>query len=762
MVMTQRPDDAPRLSPGLLRYARDHGVRVQLDGLSTPEVRELGTALGHGVLSRRSAERLRDHTGGSPVHLRALLEEVAVEELHGTAGVLPPPPSFARLVRAATIGCSDATRQLLNAAAVLGMQCPLREVAAVAQLGDPLQLLEEALLTQLVEARSDNAGGWLVAFKHPLIRSAMYHDVGPASLQRLHARAALVVGEPERLAHRVTAAGDEPDSELVPLLLEQEREEMRRARPVSAADRLLAAARLSPPGNEQDLLLLRAVGLLLDAGEASEAAAFGARISATPDTTRRRIVQARLAWMAGRHDEAEALAGSIWKDAAAIERVAAAAVLAQIRILRDDSGGAVRLATQALAGGPSSPAQSSEIRGIQAIASAFGGQAGESLRLLEDLAQAPSAVPVERHPELSARGMIRMITDDLPGGRADLRECASVRRGWAPSPRALVALGGLAEAEYRCGAWDDSLTRARRAIALVTDTGQAWLCALVHATAVFVLAGRGMWEEAEAHVRAATEAANALSDQASIACAADAAVHLASCRGDAAGVVAAAERLWSAPPGAAREPGLFGWEGQYAAALVALGHLDEAEAVLVVLASLAERRGRRSTMAVVARVRGELNAARGALPAALDAFEAAVTIGCGAASVLDQALAQAAYGRSLRRAGRRRAAGERLRMAQVVLAGLGARPFLARCNSELAACGLAIDGSAGRSGVRLTTQEQAVSTLVCSGRTNREVAAELVLRQDHRIPPRQRLPQARRLLPHPAGCAPQWEPTPAR
>ena len=53
-----------------------------------------------------------------------------------------------------------------------------------------------------------------------------------------------------------------------------------------------------------------------------------------------------------------------------------------------------------------------------------------------------------------------------------------------------------------------------------------------------------------------------------------------------------------------------------------------------------------------------------------------------------RALVELAYGQVLRRAGQRRAAAERLQAARDRFAGLRARPYLERCERELAACGL--------------------------------------------------------------------------
>jgi hypothetical protein len=63
-------------------------------------------------------------------------------------------------------GCPDRARRLLTAAAMLGVRCPLTWAAAVGQVEEPLQALEEASGTKLVDARSDG-DGWVVAVRPP-------------------------------------------------------------------------------------------------------------------------------------------------------------------------------------------------------------------------------------------------------------------------------------------------------------------------------------------------------------------------------------------------------------------------------------------------------------------------------------------------------------------------------------------------------------------------------------------------------------------
>src|SRR6185295_16067205 len=92
----------------------------------------------------------------------------------------------------------------------------------------------------------------------------------------------------------------------------------------------------------------------------------------------------------------------------------------------------------------------------------------------------------------------------------------------------------------------------------------------------------------------------------------------------------------------------------------------------------------------------------------------------------EQALAEDAYGRFLRRAGERRQAAAHLQAARATYIRLDCHPFAEDCDRELAACGLP-GHRAVRRHLGLTPQELAVARLVAAGRANREVAAELVV-----------------------------------
>ena len=204
--------------------------------------------------------------------------------------------------------------------------------------------------------------------------------------------------------------------------------------------------------------------------------------------------------------------------------------------------------------------------------------------------------------------------------------------------------------------------------------------------------------------------------------------HVAWAKGDHADVVRALEVLLPlAEVEVLREPGIVGWQELYAEALVSLGRLDEAEAVLAPYERLATERDRRSAMSRAARVRGGVESARGHREEAAAAFTASLAHLEGLPMPFERALTELEFGSLLRRAGKRSLAASRLRAAREGLSTLGARPFLERCDRELAACGLGPARPRHLEPTRLTPQESSVVRLVVSGKSNREIASELVV-----------------------------------
>jgi Response regulator containing a CheY-like receiver domain and an HTH DNA-binding domain len=199
-------------------------------------------------------------------------------------------------------------------------------------------------------------------------------------------------------------------------------------------------------------------------------------------------------------------------------------------------------------------------------------------------------------------------------------------------------------------------------------------------------------------------------------------------RGDADAVLDALEPVRRFPHrDATDEPGFWPWQDLYADALVAVGRVDEADTFLGPHEERAAQRGRRTTVARLARSRGRVEAAAGRTDRAEAAFARALAATEHLDVPFERARIELAAGQFLRRAGQRRRAADLLGAAERRFTVLGALPYAERCAKELAASGLKPTARLDRDRAELTAQELVVVRLAAAGRSNRKVADELVV-----------------------------------
>jgi hypothetical protein len=247
----------------------------------------------------------------------------------------------------------------------------------------------------------------------------------------------------------------------------------------------------------------------------------------------------------------------------------------------------------------------------------------------------------------------------------------------------------LSRANYLTGDWDEAAVAAERAVSLLEETGHEWLRPVAHWAAVCVPANRGDGSTAEDHARrAAVNGAEGADYELMIVASSLARAECASAVDDHHTVLHALEPVRAITPRhGVDEPGFWPWQHLYAEALVGVGRLVEAAAFLVPHETLAEARGRRSSVARLARVRGELESAAGRHDMADVAFAHGLAALDGLSRPFERALLELANGQQLRHRGLRRAGVSLLETARERFSALGADPYVARCDMELTGSG---------------------------------------------------------------------------
>ena len=732
-VLTARPAELARLGEGWSRFASGdyRASRVRLGGLAAGEIAVLGRALGAAELSGRAAARLAEHTGGSPLYCRVLLEETNPADWHdcdlGTEGPHTPPAlSGMLLVRVSKL--TGSAQDLIRAAAVLGRAASLGQAASLAGLGDPVPALDEAVSMGLVRQEQGAEGNRLV-FTHPLVHRAIYDSVGPATRRTLHQQAAGLAGSDDALAHRFAAATG-PQQGLAADLEAAGRRAGARGGLAQAAALLAQAAAMSPAEADRERLLLDALDALVSCGDVAAAQRLGRRVAQLCPSARRSALLGQVDLMAGRTQSAETNLTSAWQDHdRAREPLVGAKAAVQMIFCCGLSGRleeAITWGERAVGAAATDVTVRRHALGALAIALGSGHRGADALGRLGFLASVPAEVPLELTDVLVNRGMVRVMTEDLAGAAADLSAAADRLRSGVPLRYAGQCLGYLAEAEYRLGNWDDAVVHGELAVSLARDADCRWDYSFVHAFATPVPAARGEWAVAAGHVAEAGAAARESGTGMAITAWATARAALAVAQGDHDEVLRAAATVRQT--GRAQFFGslvLYGWRPLEVGALIGSGQLKQAARALAELRGSLTAASPPALRVAAESLRGSLAIERGDADGAEHAFASAWRHGRALGQPFAVSRLELADGQRLRRAGRRPEAIARLRCARTRLASLGARPYLAACDAELAACGVQVTGEGMPETLGLTPSELAVARLVATGRSNREAAAEL-------------------------------------
>ena len=700
---------------------------VVLGGLPPTAARKL---LGHHYpdLVDTVADALTRATGGVPLALVEVPRLLSESQRRGLVPLVDPVPVGTRVQEAFRRTLATLPRACLDALVVLAADergSPEALATALENLGSSVNALEPAMRAAVVR----EVGGTFT-FRHPLLRSAVYHGAPAHIRRRAHLSLADAIGgtSPERRAWQLAAATAMPDKSVADALTDAGRSATRRGAHSSAASAFERAAELTPD------LAMRSQRLL----EGAEAARIGGlpdrgirlldrALALDPDPGLRADIQltrGRIAFHYGLLQEAFELFNEEARRVESEFPERAAKLLIEACWTRSpaaDIPAGVEVAERAYALGRR-VGGSTEVMAALALAEAvlLAGRGRDARRLMQANKAALEARLSPLSPPFSpTSAMCYQAAEDFEfAGSLFHAQVVAARELAAPGLLSFV-LTSRADFHFRTGEWTAAYADGTEALALARDVPSFTILAFVLTNLARVEAGHGL-EAAISHADEGELLGSRHGHRSLIQCAqaARGLFHLGIGNIDMAITeLAQTDRLWDLS--GVREPNALQWMPDLVEAYARAGRIDEAERQLVKLEEQAEGSAGTWPTAVAARGRGLI---------ADTAFEAPLTRALALHAVMptpfEEARTELVYGERLRRAGRRAEARPHLRAALATFHRLGARDWARRAQVELG--GSVEHAERGRpASDQLSPHELQIALQVAGGATNAEAAAAL-------------------------------------
>lgn len=696
------------------------------DHLDAAGVQALAASAGVSI-GEANARRLARHVDGSADQLLELLETHDPETWQALDAPLPPTETALRQMRELLDTADEEVRRLVEACATIGRWSRVEEVAELADLEQPLPVVDRAVAHGVLQVRRA-ALRRLVGFPSRLARAAAYELMGVARQSELHARAAEIVTDPgAALQQRAMAVGG-PDADIARDLDAWAAKCASEGAWERAGEAWLAASRMSVTEDEAAQRLISCMDAKISFGNLFEVLALTPELEPAPASPLREAVLGYHQLLLGHRDEAEVLLLRAWHQAPEEDRATRSVIAHRMTLhhLVDwNSAELVRWAERSieLADG-SLPSVPSGLEAHTMLGLGLGGE-GRSEEALAAYARVTRSVHVGAQGQraMMGQGWLHLALDRVALAAHELDMSAPIA-AWRGSTRvSLWSYGWLAHARLALGDLAAAQTAVDRALPILEETGQNVALPLVHWAGAQVASLRGDIPAAESH---AARAAAVRSDYQGMHVAmAMARAQVSIAVGDYAGALRALEPLAQRKRHhGIDEPGFWPWHELYAVSLIAVGQTEEADRFLQPHEDLAAEREHRSTIARLASARGRVRFSRGDVAGGRESFEEALAMISDLPLSLLRARIQYAFGQALRRAGKRREAENELHNARRAFAAMGADGYVDKCDRELKAGTRSRDSE---SLTELTPQEQAVVELVVQGMSNREVAASLFI-----------------------------------
>jgi DNA-binding CsgD family transcriptional regulator len=698
---------------------------IDLFGLSHEAAGELLAV--SGVEGDDAVARFHAATGGNPLALLELPRWLGGVDPAATGAVNEPvrvgeelEAAFA--ARAEALGASAREALLVLAASSTEDAAAIAAGVAAAGLStDQLGSAEDAGLIRITMAT--------IRFRHPLVRSALYHAATPSARRAAHSALAVALDgrDPEAAAWHRAAAATGPDAGAADALEEIGDRSTDRGASAAASAAYEASARLSAGESERLRRLSLAGRQAWLAGQIARARGLVDEATAACDDDG---LRAELLYLRG---EIEQFTG---QPAVAQRMLLEAAGLAAPR---DPTRAALMLGEAADAClHLDDHAYDETITAFEALVLPAGGlgefrrhiassQRDSHFGLDEYAAHARSAVRIVERESIELRSAVDLIW----AGRAhwilgDYGACvrfgeaavASAREsapGLLPEALRLVATGSRG-----MGRWNAASTAASEGIELARALGQGMIHCALAALLAAIAAARGQAAACHGHAEEAIGLADELRLGVYRLRAERALALLALGTGRLDDAIDALTRIDRAVADSGNHEFFISPAPDLIEALARADRADDAQPILRGLEALASPEpGER---AIAGRCRALLDGD------GFDAiFEHSIADHAEWDNPFERARTELCFGERLRRARRRREAREQLRSAVATFELLAAEPWAARAATELRATGETVRRRDRTADEELTPQELQIALHAAEGESNREIGAALFL-----------------------------------